>query len=104
MRAEVLSVGTELLLGQIVDTNAAYIARILSDLGITLYRRSTVGDNMDRLLAFVRRLEPLVTLAEIKASGLFADWALVRQGRLSTMAVPEKFVGWMRKRYPEVSF
>ena len=54
MQAEVLSVGTELLLGQIVDTNAAYIARILSDLGITLYRRTTVGDNMDRLLAALK--------------------------------------------------
>ena len=54
MRAEVLSVGTELLLGQIVDTNAAYIARTLSDLGISLYRRSTVGDNMDRLLAALK--------------------------------------------------
>jgi len=50
VRAEVVSVGTELLLGQIVDTNAAYIARVLSELGITLYRRATVGDNMDRLL------------------------------------------------------
>ncbi len=51
MRAEVVSVGTELLLGQIVDTNAAYIAGVLSELGISLYRRSTVGDNMERLLA-----------------------------------------------------
>lgn len=55
MRAEVLSVGTELLLGQIVDTNAAYLARALSDLGISLYRRATVGDNMDRLLAALRQ-------------------------------------------------
>ncbi len=46
--------GTELLLGQIVDTNAAYIARVLSELGITLYRRSTVGDNRDRLLAALK--------------------------------------------------
>jgi nicotinamide-nucleotide amidase len=51
LRAEVVSVGTELLLGQIVDTNAAYIARVLSELGISLYRRTTVGDNMERLLA-----------------------------------------------------
>ncbi len=55
MRAEVLSVGTELLLGQIVDTNAAYIARTLSGLGVSLYRRTTVGDNMDRLLAALKR-------------------------------------------------
>ncbi len=51
-------------------------------------------------LEFVGRLEPPVTLAEIKQSKKFDDWALVRQGRLSTMAVPEKFVTWIRERYP----
>lgn len=55
MRAEVVSVGTELLLGQIVDTNAAYLARVLSELGISVYRRVTVGDNMERLLAALRQ-------------------------------------------------
>lgn len=54
MRAEVISVGTELLLGQIVDTDAAHLSRVLSDLGIALYRRVTVGDNHDRLLAAMR--------------------------------------------------
>ena len=48
---------------------------------------------------FAGRLDPPTTLAEIKQSKLFDDWALVRQGRLSTMAAPEKFVAWMRKRY-----
>jgi predicted RNA-binding protein with PUA-like domain len=52
-------------------------------------------------LEFAGRLEPPVTLTEIKQSGEFADWALVRQGRLSTMAAPEKFVAWMRGRYPK---
>ncbi len=52
-------------------------------------------------LAFRGRLEPPATLAEIKQSGKFADWALVRQGRLSTMAAPEKFVAWMKARYPK---
>jgi predicted RNA-binding protein with PUA-like domain len=51
-------------------------------------------------LAFVARLDPPVTLKEIKESREFEDWALVRQGRLSTMSAPEKFVAWMRKRYP----
>ena len=51
-------------------------------------------------LAFRGRLEPATTLAEIKQTGKFADWALVRQGRLSTMAAPDKFVAWMRSRYP----
>ena len=48
---------------------------------------------------FVERVEP-VTLAEIKQSKLFEDWALVRQGRLSTMVAPEKFVAWLRKKRP----
>ena len=51
-------------------------------------------------LEFTGRLDPPVMLAEIKQSKQFDDWALVRQGRLSTMAAPEKFVAWMRKRYP----
>ena len=50
---------------------------------------------------FLTRLDPPVTLAEIKQSKLFDDWALVRQGRLSTMAAPEKFVAWMRKKFPK---
>jgi predicted RNA-binding protein with PUA-like domain len=52
-------------------------------------------------LEFLGRLEPPTPLAEIKQSGQFDDWALVRQGRLSTMAAPEKFVEWMRSRYPK---
>lgn len=51
-------------------------------------------------LQFAGRVDPPTTLAEIKASGLFDDWALVRQGRLSTMAAPDRFVDWMRERYP----
>jgi predicted RNA-binding protein with PUA-like domain len=51
-------------------------------------------------LEFAERLNPPVTLAEIKQSKQFDDWALVRQGRLSTMAAPEGFVAWMRKRHP----
>jgi nicotinamide-nucleotide amidase len=54
MKAEILSVGTELLLGQIVDTNAAYIARRLAELGVTLHRKTTVGDNLVRVSAAVR--------------------------------------------------
>lgn len=50
---------------------------------------------------FLTRLDPPVTLEEIKQSKQFDDWALVRQGRLSTMAAPEKFVGWMRNKFPK---
>jgi len=51
-------------------------------------------------LQFVRRLDAPVTLSEVRASGLFADWALGRQPRLSTMAVPGKFIAWLRHRFP----
>ena len=51
---------------------------------------------------FLTRLDPSVTLSEIKQSKQFDDWALVRQGRLSTMPAPQKFVDWMRKKFPKV--
>jgi len=51
-------------------------------------------------MEFLSRLDPPTTLAEVKQSGRFKDWALVRQGRLSTMPAPEEFVKWMRDRYP----
>ena len=54
-------------------------------------------------LEFASRINPPVTLTEIKQSKLFDDWALVRQGRLSTMTAPEKFVAWMRKKNPNAS-
>ena len=53
-------------------------------------------------LEFAARLEPPVPLAEIKQSKQFDDWSLVRQGRLSTMSAPDKFVAWARSRYPGV--
>jgi len=49
MNAEIISVGTELLLGHIVNTNTAYISKQLAALGINLYYQSTVGDNPIRL-------------------------------------------------------
>src|SRR5262249_14682079 len=55
MRAEILSIGTELLLGQITDTNAAYLARELASLGIDLFFVSEVGDNLERLTETLQR-------------------------------------------------
>lgn len=49
MRAEILCVGTEILLGDIVNTNAAYLARELAAIGVTVYHQSVVGDNPARL-------------------------------------------------------
>ena len=49
MKAEILCVGTEILLGDIVNTNAAYISKELAAQGINVYNQSVVGDNPDRL-------------------------------------------------------
>ena len=49
MKAEILCVGTELLLGDIVNTNAAYLARELAAMGINVYHQTVVGDNPGRL-------------------------------------------------------
>jgi predicted RNA-binding protein with PUA-like domain len=51
-------------------------------------------------LAYGGRLDPPTSLADIKQSGRFDDWALVRQSRLSTMEAPHEFVQWMHARYP----
>lgn len=49
MRAETISIGTELLLGEITDTNAVWIAERLAEAGVDLYFRTTVGDNVGRI-------------------------------------------------------
>ena len=51
MNAEIICVGTELLLGNIVNTNAAFISERISRLGISCFNQCVVGDNMDRCLA-----------------------------------------------------
>ena len=48
---EIVTIGTELLLGEIQDTNSRFIARSLRDIGVDLYRLSTVGDNLNRITA-----------------------------------------------------
>jgi nicotinamide-nucleotide amidase len=55
MKAEILSIGTEILLGEILDTNIQYIASRLPALGIDLYYTSVVGDNLGRLVEVIGR-------------------------------------------------
>lgn len=54
MKAEILMIGTELLLGQIEDTNATYMGRVLADNGIDLFQKTTVGDNRERIVGALR--------------------------------------------------
>jgi len=54
MHAEIVTTGSELLLGQLVDTNSAFIARTLRDIGLNLFFKTTVGDNEERLVEALR--------------------------------------------------
>jgi predicted RNA-binding protein with PUA-like domain len=61
------------------------------------------GDKMTLVdVEFVHELSEPVTLKDVKASEQFADFALVRQSRLSTMEAPLKFVSWLKKQRPEL--
>ena len=63
--AEIITIGTEILLGEIVDTNTRYIARTLRGMGVDLYRTITIGDNVDRIaeaiLHSMQRAEIVIT-------------------------------------------
>ena len=52
--AEIITIGTELLLGEIQDTNTQFLARQLRDIGVDLYRSTQIGDNIDRISAVIQ--------------------------------------------------
>ncbi len=56
MRCDVLAIGTELLLGQIIDTNSAWLGEQLAEAGIDSYDHRKVGDNLDRMVASLKDL------------------------------------------------
>lgn len=62
MQAELVMIGTELLLGEIVDTNATYMGKVLAENGINLFQKTTVGDNRDRIL---RTLDAALDRADV---------------------------------------
>ncbi|EHL79607.1 MULTISPECIES: competence/damage-inducible protein A [Bacillus] len=57
MNAEIISVGSELLLGQIVNTNAQFLSRHLAEMGVNVFYQTVVGDNSDRLLSTIQKAE-----------------------------------------------
>lgn len=57
MKAEIISIGTELLLGQIVDTNSRYIAEKLTEFGYDIHYIKTVGDNFKRIVSSFKKAE-----------------------------------------------
>lgn len=55
MNAEIVSIGTEILLGEINDTNSTFIARILRDIGVNVYYMTSVGDNLERITRILQQ-------------------------------------------------
>ncbi len=55
MKAEIIAVGTELLLGDVVNTNAAWLSKVLSAIGVDVYHHVTVGDNPARIHGVMRQ-------------------------------------------------
>ena len=55
VKAEIVAIGSELLLGQIVDTNSAWMAQRLADIGVNLFYKTVVGDNPDRMKEVISR-------------------------------------------------
>ena len=70
---ELICVGTELLLGDIVNTNAAFLACRCADLGLSCYYQSVVGDNAERLSAVLKcameRSDVVILSAEVSVYG-----------------------------------
>jgi len=62
MQSEIVMIGTELLLGQIADTNATFLGQVLAENGINLYQKTTVGDNPERIK---RALESALARADL---------------------------------------
>ena len=69
MRTEIVSIGSELLLGQIVDTNAAFIASHLAAAGLDLFHKVTVGDNLARAAAALTTALTLDRMRRALAAG-----------------------------------
>ena len=102
MNAEIISVGTELLLGQITDTDAVLLAQTLSGLGINIYHRSTVGDNPERLketliLAF-SRADLVITIGGLGPTQDDLTKESVAEVLGDTFVEDKDHAAWLRER------
>ena len=88
MRAEIISIGTELLLGEIVDTNAAWLAQQLAAIGVDVFYRTTVGDNVSRIASVIQiamsRADVIITTGGL---GPTVD-DMTREGVAQAVGVP----------------
>ncbi|MEN8040926.1 MAG: competence/damage-inducible protein A [Actinomycetota bacterium] len=106
MIVEVLAVGTELLLGQITNTNATHIATRLAESGFTHLNQSVVGDNAERMhdaiLAAVDRADALVITGGIGPTADDITRQVVAEVAESPLVVDEAFEPWIRERWEKL--
>ena len=103
MIAETLSVGTELLLGQTVDTDAVFLAQMLSRLGITIHFRTTVGDNAERMKDAIRlalsRADLLITVGGLGPTMDDLTKEMVADVLGDDFIEDTAHADWLRERY-----
>ncbi len=103
MNVELLGIGTELLLGQLVDTNTAYVASHLADIGVNIFACHAVGDNRDRIAEAMRasleRADGVVTTGGL---GPTVD-DLTREATCDALGLApvrdERLVAWLHERF-----
>jgi len=103
MRAEIISIGTELLLGAIVDTNAAYISRRLAEIGIDLYHRVTVGDNEERIARCIEealeRADVVICTGGLGPTVDDVTRQAVARATGRELVLDEEMLGWIEERF-----
>jgi nicotinamide-nucleotide amidase len=92
--AEIVTIGTEMLLGDLVDTNTAWISQRLAELGVAIYRHTTVGDNPQRIVEALREASSRSTLV-ITTGGLGPTSDDLTNACLATLT------GRQMEEYPE---
>ncbi len=107
MNAEIIAVGTEILLGDIVNTNAQYIARGLKELGINVFFQSVIGDNKERLeeaLEAAKQRSDLILLT----GGLGPTYddltkETVAKSFGKTLEMNEEYAAWLKDYFSQIS-
>ena len=108
MKAEIICIGTELLVGDIVNTNSQYISKKLTDIGIDLYYQTTVGDNFDRVkecleIAF-KRADLVITTGGLGPTIDDITKEVVADYFGEELEVIERYYDLIVKRYNERGF
>lgn len=113
MRAEIVAVGTELLLGQITNTNARWMSERLAAIGVDVLHHRVVGDNLDRIVETLREAAARADIVLVSgglgptqddvtrdAIGVMLDAPLVHHDEIETL-LREKFAGFSSAPMPE---